>query len=107
MKAKLTALTLLVTTVTASAHSWYPLACCSKQDCIEISSEHLQFTDKGIVIKLTGELIPYGDPRVKHTPPEAGETYHWCRRLKDSAPSQWTSYKKNDTICLFIPPMGV
>jgi hypothetical protein len=100
---------LALTAVGAYAHSWYPLSCCSGMDCIPIPESAVRETAKGYVIVETGEVIAHGDPRIKVTPPEdLDQGYHWCRKLSDGS-NTYTgkSWKKGDTICLFVPGRGV
>jgi hypothetical protein len=84
----------------AAAHEWYPLTCCSGKDCMPVPPEAVRVTPDGYVIAKTGELLPWGDRRIKFTPPEQedGKGYHWCRRL--AGPN------KDQTICLFVPQGG-
>ena len=51
-------------------------------------------TPDGFLIVETGDLIPYGDDRLRFTPVEHedGRGYHWCRSLVDA-----------QTFCLFVP----
>jgi hypothetical protein len=49
----------------------------------------------GYLIRHTGEIIPYGDRRIKNSPD--GE-YHWCAHRK--------GLDEGKTICLFVPPSG-
>jgi hypothetical protein len=100
---------LALTAVGAYAHSWYPLSCCSGMDCIPIPESAVRETAKGYVIVETGEVIAHGDPRIKVTPPEdLDQGYHWCRKLSDGG-NTYTgkTWKKGDTICLFVPGRGV
>jgi hypothetical protein len=56
----------------------YPWSCCSNMDCQQISKPGdagVKETSDGYVVKSTGEVIAYGDKRVKASPD--GE-YHWC-----------------------------
>jgi hypothetical protein len=50
---------------------------------------------EGYVVKATGEVIAYGDKRVKASPD--GE-YHWC--------AHQAGIDEGHTICLFVPPGG-
>lgn len=69
----------------ARAHDWYPLACCSDQDCREMPRDALSVTATG-----------WGDTRLRLTPPER-EGVHWC-----------TAGGRADgrTLCLFVEPQG-
>lgn len=72
----------------------YPWNCCSNQDCREATGEVLE-RPEGYVIAGTGEVVPYGDKRVKDSPD--GE-YHWCAHK--------AGIDAGKTICLFVPPKG-
>lgn len=80
----------------AKPNGWsYPFACCSGMDCREVRAgkdKTVVETDKGYVIKATGELIPFGDKRIKNSPD--GE-FHWCSH---------GGRDTGGTICLFVPP---
>jgi hypothetical protein len=79
----------------AFAHDWYPLACCSDQDCREIPREAVTVTADGWRVP-SGEVIGWGDDRLRRTPPER-EGVHWC-----------TVGGRPDgrTLCLFVEPQG-
>jgi len=81
----------------AFAHSapsgWtYPYSCCSGIDCREVPAKNISERPEGYVIKNTGEIVRYGDRRVKDSPD--GE-YHWC---------SVAGADDTRTICLFVPP---
>ena len=76
----------------ATAHSWYPHECCSGIDCREVPAKNISERPEGYVIKNTGEIVRYGDRRVKDSPD--GE-YHWC---------SVAGADDTRTICLFVPP---
>lgn len=101
----------LLLEVKSYGHDWYPIDCCSDRDCMAIPDDAVKVTAEGYVIKLTGELIAWDDPRLRFTPEETESHFHWCRRLEDAryaAPgSADPVYRKNDTVCLFAPPGGV
>jgi hypothetical protein len=71
----------------------YPWACCSNMDCQEVQSSAIKETAQGYVIQSTGELVAYGDKRIKDSPD--GET-HWC--------AHQAGLDAGHTICLFVPP---
>jgi len=91
--------------VTAYAHDATPTAaqplgwaygyeCCSLADCREVSSDAIGEEPNGYVIKATGEVIPYGDRKIKKS---KDERFHWCSRGgKPDTP----------TICLYVPNKG-
>lgn len=106
--AAILAVAVLWQTFTADAHSWYPDSCCSDKDCIPIPVEAIKVTPEGYVIVKTGELLKWKDPRVRVTPEEHGLTYHWCRRLEDVPATVYSrAFKKDETICLFVPGSGM
>lgn len=69
----------------------YPLACCSNRDCSEIPATAISEGAGGVTILGSGEVIPYGDPRLKDSPD--GLT-HICRPPENP---------KARTICLLLP----
>jgi len=96
---------LLASTLAAFAHDaaptasrpqgWnYPFSCCSGIDCREVKASAIGEKQAGYVIEGTGEILAYGDTRLKDSPDGA---FHWCSvaGLDDSR-----------TICLFVPPRG-
>lgn len=72
----------------------YPLSCCSDHDCREVPDAAVRAGPGGYVIVGTGEVIGYGDRRVKPSP---DGRYHWCSH---------GGRDDSRTICLFVPPMG-
>lgn len=72
----------------------YPWSCCSGNDCRRADGEVAE-RPEGYQIAETGEIVPYGDKRVKDSPD--GE-FHWCRHM--------TGQHAGKTICLFVPPRG-
>ncbi|WP_244468046.1 hypothetical protein [Nitratireductor soli] len=70
----------------------YPYACCSDNDCREVKDAAISEIPEGYLVKVTGEVVGYGDKRVKDSP---DGVFHWC-----------SIAGKNDsrTICLFVPP---
>lgn len=93
------AVALVALAMPAAAHDapsgWsYPLACCSNYDCREVSDMSIGEGPEGYVIKVTGEVIPMTDRKVRPSP---DGRFHWC-----------SVAGKNDgrTICLFVPPRG-
>ena len=69
----------------------YPYQCCSDRDCQPVHGTEVTEGPDGYVIKGTGEVLPYSDPRLKDSPD--GE-FHLC-----AAPG-----KRSAAICLFVPP---
>jgi hypothetical protein len=91
------ALSLGAASDTALAHDagsgWkYPISCCSGYDCREVSTKLVKEQPEGYVISTTGEVIGYGDKRVKIS---EDQEYHWCSIGGTDTGS---------TICLFVPP---
>lgn len=88
---------LILPTLPANAHSWYPLSCCSNQDCQPIDASEIRSTPVGWLVEPTGEVIPYGDRRELIS--EDGG-YHRCsRHFVDPG-------VRDRTICLFVPGMA-
>lgn len=71
----------------------YPNDCCSGIDCEPVRDEDVLERPVGYVIRMTGEIIPMGDKRIKFSP---DNNFHWCRHLQGA--------EYNKTICLFVPP---
>ena len=91
-----------------AAHEWFSRQCCSDKDCMVIPPEAVQWLPEGWKIVKTGEVIPHNSDRLHETPPEGGGQYGWCRRLEDVPPSHLHhGFKKDETICLYVPPGGV
>lgn len=72
----------------------YPLSCCSNYDCKQVSGGTVRERPEGYVID-TGEVVPYGDKRVRVSPD--GE-FHWC--------AHQAGVDAGRTICLFVPDRG-
>lgn len=70
----------------------YPFACCSDYDCRAVPQMTVREAPEGYVIDTTGEVLAYGDKRVRNSP---DGDFHWC-----------SVAGRNDgrTICLFVPP---
>jgi hypothetical protein len=73
----------------------YGLECCSLIDCSQAAPEDVRETKAGYVIVRTGELIPYGDSRIKFS---KDEFFHRC------TPQGNLDAKRS--ICLYIPDRG-
>ena len=80
----------------ANAHSWYPVSCCSVQDCQPVDPSEILSTPVGWEVTPTGEVIPYGDNR-EHVSPD-GKFHRCSRHFFD--PGQ-----QDKTICIFVPGM--
>jgi hypothetical protein len=72
----------------------YPFSCCSGFDCREVKASSIVEGARGYEIAATGELLSYGDTRLKDSPD--GE-FHWC---------SVAGADDSRTICLFVPPRG-
>lgn len=73
----------------------YGWECCSMTDCRPLASNAVAETPQGYVIKLTGEVIPYGDKRLKQS---KDEFYHQCTKGGDP--------NEKHSICLYTPDRG-
>lgn len=81
----------------AAAHSWYPMKCCSQQDCQPIDESEVSMTPRGWKVEATGEVIQFGDRREHYSPD--GE-FHRCSRAFINSDNE------DRTICLFVPGMS-
>jgi hypothetical protein len=85
------------TSAAADAHvapsGWaYPYQCCRDRDCRPVHNREVMEGPNGYVIAETGEVVGYGDPRLRNSPD--GE-FHLC--AVPGTPS-------TKAICLFVPP---
>lgn len=71
----------------------YPISCCSGVDCREVKNNEVIEIDGGYQVVLTGEVILFGDKRIRYESQD-GEI-HWCS--VDGKPD-------TKTICLIVPP---
>ena len=76
----------------ASAHDWYPVECCQELDCSPVEVSSVLSTEEGWLIVESGELIGFGDKRLKQSP---DTRFHICLE------SFWEV--RSATRCLFIP----
>lgn len=74
----------------------YDYSCCSAFDCREVGNLAVSTTPEGYVVKLTGEVIPYGDKRIKRS---KDEFYHQCTIGGDPTAKH--------SICLYVPDRGL
>lgn len=86
--------------IPASAHEaplgWlYGIECCSNMDCRQLASGDVGEKPEGYLIRLTGEVIPYNDRRIKLS---RDEFYHQC------TPGGKADAKRS--ICLYVPNRG-
>jgi hypothetical protein len=63
-------------------------------NCRQVPDTAIEETPQGYVIRATGELIPYTDPRVRDS---KDEFYHWC---------SVGGTETGRTICLYRAPRG-
>lgn len=75
----------------ARSHDWYPVECCSGQDCRPVSAASVRAGPQGYVLQSSGETVGYGDARIRVSP---GEHFHWCNAGGTT---------RGHTICLFVP----
>lgn len=73
----------------------YPLICCSSRDCHEVPETAIKEGVGGYELVTTGEIIPYGDKRIKDSP---DGRFHACQQAGD--------FDKGRVLCLFIPSRG-
>ena len=73
----------------------YGFECCSLMDCREIGDTLIDETPKGYVYTVTGELIPYGDKKIKQS---KDEFYHLCTKGGGADTA---------VICLYTPNRGI
>jgi hypothetical protein len=86
----------------AQPQGWkYPFSCCSGFDCRKVGTEGsgakvtVAETPHGYKISTTGEVIAYGDKRIKDSP---DGDFHWC---------SVAGADDSRTICLFVPPPAI
>jgi hypothetical protein len=73
----------------------YGWECCSNQDCRQLAGSEVEEGPVGYRIRLTGEIIPYSDARIKLS---KDEFFHQCTPggVIDAIRS----------ICLYVPDRG-
>jgi len=74
----------------------YDYSCCSTYDCKETKHGEITAIPEGYRIERTGEVIGYGDKRIKRS---KDEFYHRC------TPGGNPDAKKS--ICLYVPDRGL
>lgn len=78
----ISALVVILISTPALSHSFYEYRCCSDKDCGPVPFSSVKVTPEGyLVLFPTGrkELIPFGDTRIRDTPPEDPlQQYHLC-----------------------------
>lgn len=90
----------IVSSTAAHAHEaptgWtYGYECCSTTDCRQLSHGAVGEGPDGYRVRMTGEIIPYGDRRIK---PSRDEFFHQC------TPGGRIDAKRS--ICLYVPDRG-
>jgi hypothetical protein len=73
----------------------YGWECCSIRDCAPVEKSGIGETSAGYVIRQTGEVIAYGDTRIKRS---KDELYHRCTPAGDMDAAR--------SICLYVPDRG-
>lgn len=71
----------------------YPANCCSQRDCRQARDREVREDPNGYVLATTGEVVPYGDRRIKESP---DGLFHVCQQAGD--------FDKGRILCLFAPP---
>jgi hypothetical protein len=74
----------------------YGAECCSMRDCWQEKDGAIEETPNGYRVVLTGELIAYGDKRIKKS---KDEFFHRC-----TAAAYPTARR---SICLYVPPKSL
>ena len=83
-------------TVAGQPLGWiYGYECCSGTDCSVSGDKDISETPEGYLIEITGEVIPYGDKRIKHS---RDEFFHRC------TPGGVATAPRS--ICLYVPDRG-
>jgi hypothetical protein len=65
------------------------------RDCKELPKDEIKATPVGWRVESTGEVIPYGDKRIKQS---KDERFHRCARGGD--------FSLPTSLCLYVPDMG-
>lgn len=73
----------------------YGWECCSGMDCSVSGDRDISETPEGYRIEITGEIIPYGDKRIKRS---RDEFFHRC------TPGGVATAPRS--ICLYVPDRG-
>lgn len=74
----------------------YGWECCSNMDCSQQQQSSISEGPDGYTVKETGEVISYGDKRIKRS---KDEFYHRCTHGGDP--------KDPKSICLYVPDRGL
>jgi len=82
--------------IPAWSHDIYEVACCAGRDCRPIPASDVTPTNKGWLVRATGEIISYDTWPLKRSP---DGQFHRCAAFNDFGP-------KGRTKCLYVPDMG-
>lgn len=74
------------------AYGW---DCCSLTDCAQMPHGEIQETPQGYLVRSTGEVIAYGDKRLRQS---KDEFFHRCAKNGD--------FKSETSLCLYTPDRG-
>ena len=74
----------------------YGAECCSMRDCWQEKDGAIEETRHGYRVVLTGELIAYGDKRIKRS---KDQFFHRCTAAAVPTARQ--------SICLYVPPKSL
>ena len=89
------ALAAILSTNKAHGHSFFSPLCCSDRDCKPLADDAIIATTDGWQLRQTGQVIPYDDARIKHSP---DGKFHGCFPAGEI---------HNGVLCLYVPDMGV
>lgn len=73
----------------------YDYSCCSVNDCREVKDSAVSEDSRGFTIVATGELIPYGDRRIKQS---KDEFFHLCTVA---------GREDGKALCVYVPNRGI
>jgi hypothetical protein len=80
---------------TAVPHGWaYDASCCSNRDCRSVPSELIHEGPDGFTYTVTGQLIPYGDRRIKQS---KDDDFHVCTTA---------GHENGRVLCIYEPVRG-
>lgn len=74
------------------AYGW---DCCSMTDCAPMKAGEISETSGGYLVHRTGEVIPYGDKRLRRS---KDELFHRCAKGGD--------FDAKTSLCLYTPDRG-
>lgn len=73
----------------------YGIECCSSKDCADMPAGEITSTPEGWRVASTGEVIPYGDHRIKRS---RDERFHRCAIGGD--------FTRKRSLCLYVPDLS-